>query len=265
MTAEASRPRPGPRADFPAGAAVVIGGSGGIGSAICTGLAAAGASIELTYLENQVAAARVADEIRQSGGEAHISRLALEDRSAVMQFFAGVRQRHGRIHTVVNATGASISLCYVSKIDPDEWEEVFRSDVNGFFNVVNASLEYLREHGGSYVTLSTAGLVRWPMKDVLSVAPKAAIQALVTGIAREEGRHGVRANSVALGLIDAGLFLRLRNAGFDDQYMHAALGNMALKRLGTADEVADSVVFLASDRARYVTGQTIVLDGGFSL
>jgi NAD(P)-dependent dehydrogenase (short-subunit alcohol dehydrogenase family) len=92
-------------------------------------------------------------------------------------------------------------------------------------------------------------------------APKAAIEALVRGIAREEGRFGVRANSVALGVIETGIFLRLAGKDFDQEWVEAARGNTALKRFGTAEEVADAVVFLASARASYVTGQTLVLDG----
>ncbi|MFT6008643.1 MAG: NAD(P)-dependent dehydrogenase (short-subunit alcohol dehydrogenase family), partial [Parasphingorhabdus sp.] len=95
--------------------------------------------------------------------------------------------------------------------------------------------------------------------------PKAANDAIITGIAREEGRNGIRANSVALGLIDAGLFRKLKGTAYDDRYIDAAVRNSALKRLGTAEEVAQAVLFFASERARFVTGQTLVLDGGYSL
>jgi NAD(P)-dependent dehydrogenase (short-subunit alcohol dehydrogenase family) len=100
---------------------------------------------------------------------------------------------------------------------------------------------------------------------VLSVAPKAAIEALVRGIASEEGRFGIRANSVALGVIEAGIFLRLEGVDFDPEWVEAARNNTALKRFGTAEEVANAVVFLASARASYVTGQMLVLDGGYSI
>lgn len=254
-----------PRANFPTGVAVVIGGSGGIGSAICTELARSGTDVVLTYRNNKQAAQSVGSAIEQIGKCAQACPLAIEDRQQVQDFFESVIDKHDRIHTVINATGSSIPMLYINQLKGDEWRDVMDKDVNGFFNIVQASLPYLRKQGGSYVTISTAGLKRWPTRDVLSVAPKAVIDALITGVAREEGKFGVRANTVALGLIDAGLFQRLRGSEYSEAYVDAAVRNSALKRLGTAEEVADAVVFFASDRARYLTGQTLVLDGGFSL
>ena len=123
----------------------------------------------------------------------------------------------------------------------------------------------MKKNGGSYTTISSIGLSRWPTKDVLSVAPKAAIEALMTGLAREEGRNGVRANSVQLGIIEAGIFLRIKDTEYDEKYIEAAKNNTALKRLGTAEDVSDTVIFLSSNRASYITGQTIYLDGGFRI
>ncbi len=113
--------------------------------------------------------------------------------------------------------------------------------------------------------ISSIGLQRWPNRDVLSVAPKAGIEALLTGIAKEEGRFGVRANSVQLGVIEAGVFLRLKGKDFDQQWLEAARQNTALKRFGCAEDVAHAVVFLASRQATYITGQAIKIDGGYSL
>ena len=114
-------------------------------------------------------------------------------------------------------------------------------------------------------TISSIGLSRWPTKDVLSVAPKAVIDALITGLAREEGRNGIRANSVQLGIIEAGIFLRIKDTEYDERYIEAAKNNTALKRLGSAEDVSDAVIFLSSNRANYITGQTIYLDGGFRI
>ena len=97
------------------------------------------------------------------------------------------------------------------------------------------------------------------------MAPKGGIEALVRGIAREEGRFGIRANCVALGVIDAGMFLNLQGEELDQKWMDAAIQNTPLKRFGTAKEVADAVVFLTSTHANYITGQTLRLDGGYSI
>lgn len=253
------------RVDFPEGVAVVIGGSGGIGSAICAALAEAGTDVVLTYRGNEQAAEASATAVRKLGRRAEYHQLAIDDAAAVTAFFTGIMQQHGRIHTVINAAGASIPMVFIGELAPETWRDVMNADVNGFFNIMHASLPHLRKQGGSYVQIGTVGMHRWPTRDVLSVAPKAAIDALITGIAREEGRSGVRANTVALGLINAGLTLKLTGTAYDERYLEAARKNTALKRLGRAEEVADAVVFFASDRARYLTGQTLIVDGGFSL
>lgn len=253
--------------DFPDqdGAALVIGGSGGIGRAICAKLAAAGSDVALTYRSNPTAAGEVVAEVVAQGRQALAVPMALEDVEAVQAGFGQVLERFGRVHTVIDAAGSHIPMKFISALSPGEFAQVMDADANGFFNLVHVTLPHLRKQGGSYVVLTTAGLLRWASKDALSVVPKAAIQALVTGIAREEGRHGIRANAVALGLIDAGLFRKLKGTAYDDTYIQAAIRNSALKRLGEADEVAEAVLFFASHRARFITGQTLTLDGGYSL
>jgi NAD(P)-dependent dehydrogenase (short-subunit alcohol dehydrogenase family) len=153
----------------------------------------------------------------------------------------------------------------IGEVTPQEWRRVIDSDVNGFFNILHATLPHLRKQGGSYVHISSAGVIRFPPRDVLSVAPKGAIQQLIKGVAREEGVHGIRANGIAIGVIETGVFLRLKETAFDQAWHDAVLQTLALKRYGQPDEVADLAVFLASNRASYVTGQLIAQDGGWSL
>ena len=84
-------------------------------------------------------------------------------------------------------------------------------------------------------------------------------------VAKEEGRNGIRANSIQLGIIEAGIFLRIKDKDYDDRYIEAAKNNTALKRLGSAQDVADAAIFLASNKASYITGQTLYLDGGYRI
>ncbi|WP_235829530.1 SDR family NAD(P)-dependent oxidoreductase [Croceicoccus estronivorus] len=253
--------------DFPDGdgAALVIGGSGGIGRAICEKLAEAGTDVAFTYRTNEDAAREVAAVIEGHGRAAMAVSVAIEDADAVAKACSGVIERFRRIHTVVNASGSHIAMKFIGELTLDEFRAVMDADTSGFFNVVHAVLPHMREHGGSFVAIGSAGHFRWPTKDALSVIPKAANDAIMTGLAREEGRNGIRANTVSLGLIDAGLFRKLMGTAYNDQYVEAAIRNSALKRLGTAEEVADAVLFFASHRARFVTGQTLTLDGGYSL
>jgi 3-oxoacyl-[acyl-carrier protein] reductase len=252
--------------DFPeTGVALVAGGSGGLGRAICEGLAKSGARVALTYRSNRAAAEETAAAIHAAGGRASLHAVDLEDAEALAPVVETLVAEHGTLHTVVHAVGSDIPMKFISQVGADTWKKVLHADVDGFFHLVRASLPHLRKSKGSIVALTSAGLVRYPARDVLSVAPKAAIEALVRGIAREEGRYGVRANSVAIGVIDAGIFQRLSRTELAPEWIEAARDNAALGRFGTAAEVADAAVFLASRRASYITGQCLVVDGGYSI
>jgi NAD(P)-dependent dehydrogenase (short-subunit alcohol dehydrogenase family) len=252
--------------DFPHGVGLVIGGSGGIGSAIARGFAAAGVTLAITYRHNEDAANAVAHEIRSGGGACSVHRVALGDLESIRACMDGLVAEHGQIHTVAHAAGTHIDQPYVSQVTPEQWRNTMDWDVNGFFHVVHAALPHLRESKGSIVFVSSAGLKRFPPGDVLSVAPKGAIEALMRGIAREEGRHGVRANNVAVGVVDAGMFPKLVERGeLSQAWIDAAIRNTPLRRFGKPEEIADAAVFLASERARYITGQTLFVDGGYTL
>ncbi len=248
---------------FPEGSAVVIGGSGGIGSSICKTFAAHGVPVIFSYHGNETAANNLKKEILDYGGIASSQRLSINEKNEVESFFKNLKDE--RIHSIVNATGSDIRMKWINELSYEEWDDVMRTDADGFFNIIKNSLPILRKFGGSYTTLSSIGLARWPAKDVLSVAPKAAIDALINGIAKEEGRNNIRANSIQLGIIEAGIFLRIKGKDYDDRYIEAAKNNTALKKLGEAQDVADAVIFLASDRAKYITGQTLYLDGGYRI
>ena len=250
---------------FPDGGAVVIGGSGGIGAAICTRLADHGCDVALTYRNNREKAESVAAAVNAAGRRSLTGAVDVTDYAAVERFMGEAAQSFGRVHTVIFATGADISMTYTSQIDLDEWRRTIDGELTGFLHVLKAGLPYLRSGGGgSIVAVTTAGIDRHPPKDILSVAPKAGVEALVRGIAREEGRYGIRANSVALGVIDAGLFHRLEQR-LTPEFVEAMKGNTALKRFGTAREAADAAVFLASSVSGFITGHRLVVDGGYSI
>ena len=251
-------------AHFPAGAAVVVGGSGGIGREICVRLARHGSDVALSYRANADAAQAAAEEVRASGREAHTARVDLVDERSVERFFGDVADRFDAIHTVVYAIGADIPMVHATQIDTADWRRTIDCDLTGFYHVVRAAIPYLRGAAGSLVAISSAGLVRHPPRDILSTVPKAGIEALVRGIAREEGRYGVRANAVALGVVEAGHFHRVA-AELTPEFVEAMRQNTAIRRLGTAREAADAVVFLASSASSYTTGCSLTVDGGYSV
>ncbi len=253
-------------ADFPAGVALVIGGSGGTGASICEELARAGSDVVLTYHGNAERGQEVAEKLKGMGRQAEAHQLSIGDAGRVKGLVDDVASRH-RIHTVVVAAGSDIQQLMIRDVTPEQWKAVVDADVNGFFNIVHATLPHMKAGGGgSYVHISSAGLHRWPDRDVLSVAPKAAIEWLIQGVAKEEGAFGIRANSVAIGVINAGIFKRLwADGSFDEAWKEAVQAGLCIKRWGEPEEVAHAVVYLASSRAAYVTGQMISVDGGYGV
>jgi NAD(P)-dependent dehydrogenase (short-subunit alcohol dehydrogenase family) len=251
--------------DFTQGTALVIGGSGGIGAAICRALADAGSNVVLSYRSKRDAAGKVVADVKARGRDALAAQVDLADIASVNRIVAEATQKFGSIHSVVYASGPPLEFLYINEIKPEEWARVINADVNGCFNLVSAVLPHFREQrGGSFVALVTAAVDRSPPRDILSAAPKAAIQMLVKGVAREEGRYGVRANCVGPGYIEAGLGLSTVHDHTQD-YVEKMVRAIPLRRAGQAEDVADVVVFLLSDKARYVTGETICVAGGLQL
>ena len=252
---------------FPEGAVLAVGGSGGVGQAVCIEFARAGSDVAVTYHKNKDAAESVAAKIRALGRKATVHQSTIGDADRVDAVVAEAAAAHRRLHTIVVGAGSFTTQVLISEMTREQWQTVVNQDLNGFYNLVRATLPRLKEWGGgSYVHLGSAGHLSWPHRDVMSVAPKAAIEALITGIAKEEGRHKIRANTVLLGVIEAGMFLELTKQGvFDAHWVDEVQKGLALKRWGKPEEIGHAAVFLASDRAAYVTGQRIAVAGGYGL
>ena len=251
--------------NFNNGCVLIVGGSGGIGSLCAQEFANSGANVAITYYKNEQAAIDIANEIN---ADVKIYQLDNSDPASVEDTFKKVIKEHDSINTLVNAAGFDIPQKFIGEIDIDLWKGVIDADINGFFNLIKSGLPYLRDSQGSIVFISSAGLFKYPPGDILSVAPKATIEHVLKGIAKEEGKNGIRANSIALGVIDTGIFHRLReenNTFFDDAWHEAVMNTLAIKRFGFPKEVADTAVFLASSRAGYITGHCIPVDGGYHL
>jgi NAD(P)-dependent dehydrogenase (short-subunit alcohol dehydrogenase family) len=252
---------------FPPGAALIVGGSGGIGRHIALEFARSGADVAITYNKNAERAQSVADEIRALDRQASVHQLTVGDADRVRAVLEDADREHRRVHTIVYAAATLTYQVLVAEITTEQWRTAVNQDLNGFFNVISVSLPRMRAAGGgSFVNIGSAGDLRWPERDALSVVPKAAIESLIRGVAKEEGRHNIRANSVLVGVIEAGMFLELTRSGaLDAAWVTETQKMLALKRWGQPAEIGQAAVFLASNRAAYVTGQQLAVAGGFGL
>ena len=252
---------------FPEGATLVFGGSGGIGQGVALEFGKAGSAVSIGYRSKADVAERVAADIRALGVQASTFQVDVTDPAQVQAAVDAAVAAHGRVHTIVWAAGPFVNQRHISAMTHDDWRQAIEVEVMGFFNAVQAALPHFREQGGgSFVTLGSAGHLRWPDRDGLSVAPKATNESLVRGVAREEGRFNIRANSILVGVIEAGMFPQLLEQGqFDQKWIDETQAMLAIKRWGKPHEIGRAAVFLASEDAAYITGQQINVSGGFGL
>lgn len=251
--------------EFKEGIALIVGGSGGIGEAISTTMARLGSNIAITYRSRSANAEKVAEEARKWGRQVELIQLDIEDADATKAAVDALVAKYGRLHSVVHAAGPALEFLYINEIDPKDWARVINGDVNGCFNVVSAVLPHLRaQKGGSIVGLLTAAVDRAPPRDIMSAAPKAAMQILLRGVAREEGRSGIRVNCVGPGYIEAGLGLTTVHDHTSD-YVERMVKAIPLRRPGQAQDIANVVCFMLSDKASYVSGATIPVAGGLQI
>jgi len=248
------------------GTALVIGGSGGLGRAITRMLGERGSAVVATYRGSQSKAELAVTEARAYGVRGEARALDTLDTGAVRALVADLVQRYGGLHTLVYAAGPHVPMAHLSTVQPEDMATQLETDAGAFFRVASACLPALRDSAGSIVAVTTAATARFPVRDGLSSAPKAAVEAMVRGLAAEEGRFGVRVNCVGPGMLTDGMAeVLIRSGELDDRALEITRGNIPLRRFGQAIDIAEAVCFLASDRAGFISGQKLDVDGGYGV
>ena len=248
------------------GTALITGGSGGLGRAIALLLAERGSHVVITFRSNAAAADAVVTTCRAAGVDASAHPLDLVDAEAAAAVVGAAVAEHGGIHTLVHAAGPHVPQVHLSTVSPTDFARHLLEEAAGFFNVVAPALPTLRETKGSIVAVTTAATQRYPVRDGLSSSTKGAIEQTIRALCGEEGRFGIRANSVGPGMLTDGMAERLMASGdLDEAALAVTRANIPLRTFGTAMDIAEAVGFLASDRARFISGQHLCVDGGYSV
>ncbi len=238
--------------------AFVTGGSRGIGSAIAIGLAEAGADVALSYRERRGEADAVAARIEALGRRVLSVQMDVTDRQSVKAASGCIRDAFGSLSILVNNAGVNRPADF-DQIDDEDWDFVLDTNLKGPFLCAQIFLPLLAQSGGGSIVHigSVSGQYGGP-RTAHYAASKAGLVSLAQVIARFGASRGVRSNTVAAGLIGSDM----AEQAMASEAVRKASEAILLKRLGTAREVADAVVFLASDAASYITAQTLNVNGG---
>jgi 3-oxoacyl-[acyl-carrier protein] reductase len=240
--------------------ALVTGGSRGIGRAIAEQLAADGHQVAVNYTASKDAAEEVVAAIEDAGGTAIAVQADVGDPDAVAAMFEEVTERLGPVEILVNNAGITRDDLLL-RMGVDDWDDVISTNLRSVYLVTKSALKsMLRARWGRIVSISSVSGIAGNPGQANYAASKAAIIGFTKSVAREVGSRGITVNAVAPGFIATDM-----TEALGEEITAAATGRIALGRLGEPREVAAAVGYLCSDQAAYVTGHTLVVDGGIAL
>jgi 3-oxoacyl-[acyl-carrier protein] reductase len=233
-------------------AALITGGSRGIGRAIALGLASHGAAIVIGYLRNDAQAREVVKTITDAGGNAAAVQANLSRPAEVTRLFDEAEQRVGALDIVV-ANAADIMVKPLADCSEEDYDRIFDTNTKGVFFILKEAARRLND-GGRIIVSSTGGTKMFFPGQSLYLGSKGAVEQFVRALSWELGGRGITVNAISPGPTDTDMM--------QDRYRDAAAEKSPFNRIGDPRDVADVAVFLATDAARWVTGQNIGAGGG---
>ena len=240
--------------------AIVTGSSQGIGRAIAMKLASLNAKIafnDISFQEENLKTAK--EEVEKKGGEAEYFFADVSKLEEVEKMISDVKKRFGRVDILVNNAGINKDRT-LAKMTEEEWRKVIDVDLTGVFNCSKAALPLLIESQGAIVSVASIDGQRGNFGQANYAAAKAGVIGFTKALSKETGRFNVRVNAVAPGFIETKMA-----ESIPDEMKMMVKKMTSLGRFGTAEEVAESVAFLASSQASFITGSVINIDGGLSI
>lgn len=240
--------------------AIVTGASGGLGAEIAKAFSREGALVVALAGRNVEATKKVAGEITASGNRAVAGSIDVSSPSSVDQVIEGIHKEFGRIDILINNAGIRHDNFLIRMTD-EEWEEVIEVNLTGVFYLMRSvGRRMFRQRFGRIINISSVAGVLGNAGQCNYSASKAGIIGLTKAAARELAMRQVTVNAVAPGFIDTGMTTEL-----SDEVREKLVKGVPLGRAGSAQDVAEACLFLASDEACYITGQVLCVDGGFAM
>ncbi|MBQ8827996.1 MAG: 3-oxoacyl-ACP reductase FabG [Clostridia bacterium] len=241
---------------------LITGASGGIGSAAARAFAKAGYKTAINYRINKTAAQELCSELNglygKNGCIAETFGADVSDFDQVQNMFAEIREALGEISVLVNNAGTGKQLMF-QDITPRLWRDTFAVNTDSVFNCCRAALPYmLNQKSGRIINISSIWGECGASCEVHYSASKAAVIGFTKALAKELGPSGITVNCVSPGVIDTKM-----NAHLDSDSINALIDETPLCRLGSPDDIANAILFLASDKASFITGQILGVNGGF--
>ena len=240
--------------------AVVTGASRGIGRAIALELASRGATVVINYNGSLERAEEVQKEIEEKGGEAEIRQWNVADHKACESAVKDIVKTHGSIDILVNNAGITKDGLLMGMSEAD-FDSVIDVNLKGTFNMMRfVSRQMLRQRSGRIISMASVVGIAGNAGQANYAASKAGIIGMTKSAARELASRGITVNAVAPGFVATEMTDVL-----SDSVKEAAVATIPLGRFGEVEDIAETVVFLASDKAKYITGQVICVDGGIAI